>query len=155
MALTDLFTKQFPELLGKACDVDPAIGGPVQLGRYLGRMGRAGLLAGNEPIVQKPQSLVAHAIERNIKEVRVRITGPNGEPIQGAQVSVRFHMPAMPAMGMSEMNAATDLQDQGGGFYRGRVELGSGGTWQVTITAQRNAQNLVTKRLNVSATGGM
>jgi RND family efflux transporter MFP subunit len=93
--------------------------------------------------------------EKGTNEVRIRITGPNGEPVAGAEVSVRFHMPAMPAMGMSEMNATADLQDQGSGFYRGKIELGSGGTWQVTITAQRNGKILVIKRLNVSATGGM
>jgi RND family efflux transporter MFP subunit len=87
-------------------------------------------------------------------KVRVHLTEA-GAPITGAQVSIRFFMAAMPAMGMAEMNVPADLRDEGGGNYSGEVELGSGGTWQVTITAARNGQALVTKRLNVSATGGM
>jgi len=88
-------------------------------------------------------------------KLRVRLAEGSGTPITGAQVSVRFFMAAMPAMGMAEMNVAADLHDDGGGNYSGEIEVGSGGTWQVTITAKRNGQVLVTKRLNVSATGGM
>ena len=61
----------------------------------------------------------------------------------------------MPAMGMSAMNASADLTDRGGGLYAGEIELGSGGTWQVTITAQQNGKLLVNKRLTLSASGGM
>ena len=33
--------------------------------------------------------------------------------------------------------------------------LGSGGTWQVTITAQKNGQTIATKQMSVTSTGGM
>jgi Cu(I)/Ag(I) efflux system membrane fusion protein/cobalt-zinc-cadmium efflux system membrane fusion protein len=33
--------------------------------------------------------------------------------------------------------------------------LGSGGTWQVTVTAQRNGAILASKHLSLDATGGM
>jgi hypothetical protein len=36
-----------------------------------------------------------------------------------------------------------------------RCKLGSGGTWQVTITVQRGGQTVATKQLSVDATGGM
>jgi len=88
-------------------------------------------------------------------KLHVRLADANGATVAGAQISVRFFMAAMPAMGMAEMNVAADLRDEGGGNYSGEVELGSGGTWQVTITAQKSGQIVVTKRLNVSATGGM
>ncbi len=64
-------------------------------------------------------------------------------------------MAAMPAMGMAEMNVTSQLSDQSNGTYAGEVELGSGGTWQVTITAEQGGKMVVTKRVNLSATGGM
>ncbi len=86
---------------------------------------------------------------------RVRLTDASGKPITGAQVTVTFYMPAMPAMGMAAMKTTATLNDRGGGQYEGTGDLGSGGTWQVTITAQKNGQTLAAKQMNVSATGGM
>lgn len=76
-------------------------------------------------------------------------------PISDAQVTVTFFMPAMPAMGMAAMRMQAALTSQGGGLYSGQGVLGSGGTWQVTITAQRNGAVLANKHLSVDATGGM
>jgi Cu(I)/Ag(I) efflux system membrane fusion protein/cobalt-zinc-cadmium efflux system membrane fusion protein len=64
-------------------------------------------------------------------------------------------MAAMPAMGMAAMGATTQLTDQGNGLYEGGGSLGSGGAWQVTISAQKNGHVLATKQLHVNATGGM
>ena len=86
---------------------------------------------------------------------RVRLTGANGAPVSGAQVNVTFFMPAMPAMGMSAMKNTVDLTDKGNGIYEGKGELGSGGTWQVTIVARQNGTVIVSKQLSVNATGGM
>ncbi|HEX5434641.1 MAG TPA: FixH family protein, partial [Candidatus Angelobacter sp.] len=86
---------------------------------------------------------------------RVKLTDASGKPIAGAQVTVTFYMPAMPAMGMAAMNTTATLADKGNGLYEGSGELGSGGTWQVTITGQKNGQTLASKQMNVSATGGM
>src|SRR5229473_291443 len=87
--------------------------------------------------------------------VRVKLTGQDGKPIIGAQVRVTFFMAAMPAMGMAAMNTTINASDKGGGMYEGNGELGSGGTWQVTVTAQQNGQTIATKHLTVNATGGM
>ncbi|MFP5228538.1 MAG: FixH family protein, partial [Acidobacteriota bacterium] len=86
---------------------------------------------------------------------RVRLTDNKGAPVSGAQVTVRFYMAAMPAMGMAAMNAAATLTDKGNGLYEGVGSLGSGGTWQVTIVAQKNGQTVASKQLSVTATGGM
>lgn len=86
---------------------------------------------------------------------RVRLTDSSGKPIVEAQVSVTFYMPAMPSMGMAAMKTTSTLSSKGNGLYEGTGELGSGGTWQVTITAQKNGQTLANKQINVSATGGM
>jgi Cu(I)/Ag(I) efflux system membrane fusion protein/cobalt-zinc-cadmium efflux system membrane fusion protein len=61
----------------------------------------------------------------------------------------------MPAMGMSAMKVTVNCSDKGGGLYEGTGDLGSGGTWQVTITVQQNGRPAMTKQLTVNATGGM
>jgi len=87
--------------------------------------------------------------------VRVKLTGADGQPVTGAQVKVRFFMPAMPAMGMAAMQSVFTLTDRGGGFYEGNGRLQTGGTWQVTVIAQKNGRTVATKQLSVNAEGGM
>ena len=86
---------------------------------------------------------------------RVRLTDSKGGTISGAQVTVRFYMAATPAMGMASMNTTAALTDKGNGLYEGAGSLGSAGTWQVAITAQKNGQTIASKQLSVTATGGM
>lgn len=86
---------------------------------------------------------------------RVRLIGKNGVPLSGAQVSATFFMPAMPAMGMAAMKTTVDLNDKGGGLYEGSGKLGSGGTWQVTLTARQGGRVIAIKRFTVNAEGGM
>ncbi len=86
---------------------------------------------------------------------RVKLTDRSGAPITGAQVSVTFFMPAMPAMGMAAMRMVSNLAEKGAGQYEGSGNLGSGGTWQVSIVAQKNGQTVASKQLTMSATGGM
>ena len=87
--------------------------------------------------------------------VRVKLTGQDGIPITGANVTVTFYMGAMPAMGMAAMKTVINATDKGAGMYEGQGDLGSGGTWQVTIRAQQNGQTIANKQLTVNATGGM
>jgi hypothetical protein len=87
--------------------------------------------------------------------VRVKLTGQDGQPIAGANVTVTFYMAAMPAMGMAAMKTVINASDKGGGMYQAKGDLGSGGTWQVTIRAQQNGQVIANKQLTVNATGGM
>lgn len=86
---------------------------------------------------------------------RVKLTGADGKAVDGAQVSVTFFMPAMPAMGMAAMKTTSTLNPTGSGLYEGGGELGSGGSWQVTITAQQNGRTIAMKQLRVDALGGM
>ncbi len=85
----------------------------------------------------------------------VKLAGTNGAPIAGAQVNLTFFMAAMPAMGMAAMKTSVDLSDKGNGLYEGKGDLGSGGTWQVSIVARQNGAVIATKQLSVNATGGM
>ena len=86
---------------------------------------------------------------------RVKLTDASGSPISGAEISVTFFMPAMPAMGMAAMRTPVALSDKGNGLYEGSGVLGSAGTWQTTILAKKNGQTIASKQLSVSATGGM
>ena len=87
--------------------------------------------------------------------VFVKLAGPDGQPIARANVTVTFFMAAMPAMGMASMKTVINASDKGGGMYEGKGDLGSGGTWQVTIRAQQNGQTIANKQLTLNATGGM
>jgi Cu(I)/Ag(I) efflux system membrane fusion protein/cobalt-zinc-cadmium efflux system membrane fusion protein len=87
--------------------------------------------------------------------VRVKLTGQDGQPITGANVTVTFFMAAMPGMGMASMKAIINASDKGGGIYEGKGDLGSGGTWQVTVRAQQNGQTIANQQLTLNATGGM
>ena len=86
---------------------------------------------------------------------RVKLTGGDGIPVTGAQLSARSYMPAMPQMGMAALNVVTPLSEKGGGIYEGQVNLDSGGTWQLTVTAIKNGAVLATKQLSLNAEGGM
>lgn len=86
---------------------------------------------------------------------RVHLASASGAAIDGAQVTVTFYMPAMPAMGMSAMKTSVTLSPRGNGLYEGQGNLGSGGSWQTTVTAQQNGKVLATKLLHVNAEGGM
>jgi Cu(I)/Ag(I) efflux system membrane fusion protein/cobalt-zinc-cadmium efflux system membrane fusion protein len=91
---------------------------------------------------------------KGLDTVRVTLT-QNRTPVSGAVVSVTFFMPAMPAMGMSAMRSAITLTDRGNGNYEGQVNLGSGGTWQVNVLAQKNGRTIAAKQTSLNAEGGM
>jgi len=93
--------------------------------------------------------------QRGKNTVRIKLTGSDGKPEDGMQVSVTFFMTAMPAMGMAAERATAALSAKGQGNYEGPIELESGGTWQVTVTVQRAGATIATKKLTVDATGGM
>ncbi len=87
--------------------------------------------------------------------VRVKLTGADGKPVAGAQVTATFFQPAMPAMGMAAQRAASTLADKGNGLYEGSLQLATSGTWQVSVTVQRGGQTVATKHLSVDAAGGI
>ena len=86
---------------------------------------------------------------------RAKLTGMDGAPVLGALVSVRSYMPGMPQMGMAAINVVTPLSEKGGGIYEGQVNLESGGTWQITVTAIKNGSAVATKQLSLNVEGGM
>jgi len=87
--------------------------------------------------------------------MRVKLTGADGKPVTGAQVSVTCAIPAMPAMGMAAQHAAVTLTDKGNGDYEGTVQFPAGGTWATTVTVQRGGKTISSKQLSLDAAGGM
>jgi Cu(I)/Ag(I) efflux system membrane fusion protein/cobalt-zinc-cadmium efflux system membrane fusion protein len=92
---------------------------------------------------------------RGHNKVIVTLRDSKGAPISGAQVTVSFYMAAMPAMGMAAMRAQKVGDDQGNGTYAAPIELPSGGTWGLTITASKGGNTIAMKQLDVSASGSM
>jgi Cu(I)/Ag(I) efflux system membrane fusion protein/cobalt-zinc-cadmium efflux system membrane fusion protein len=82
---------------------------------------------------------------------RVKLTGSDGKPVTGAQVTVTFFMAAMPAMGMAAMRTVAALNDKGSGIYEGPGQVQTGGSWQVTVVAARNGQTIAQKQFDVDA----
>jgi Cu(I)/Ag(I) efflux system membrane fusion protein/cobalt-zinc-cadmium efflux system membrane fusion protein len=92
---------------------------------------------------------------RGKNQVRVTLTDSHGRAIDDARVTVSFFMAAMPAMGMTAMRESVSPAAQGGGLYRGDLDLESRGTWQVTAVAARDGKTLASRQFNVSVSGGM
>lgn len=116
--------------------------------------------AGAAGAMNAPQSNVEltsapSSLHKGSNTIRVQLTAANGSAITGAEVTATFFMPAMPAMGMAAMRVAPTLAEKGGGIYEGTVQLGSGGTWQVTIVAKKSGQIVASKQLSLTSTGGM
>lgn len=107
------------------------------------------------PQVQIDFSTVPSTPAKGANTVRIKLTGADGKPVAGAQVTAIFFMPAMPAMGMAAIRETAVLVDKGNGLYEGPVQLASGGTWQVNIAVQRGGQTIAIRQLSVNATGGM
>ena len=116
--------------------------------------------AGSAGVMQAPQANVELTTDptpprKGGNTIRVKLSDANGASISGAEVSVTFSMPAMPAMGMAAMRTPVSLPNKGNGLYEGSGQLESGGTWQVTIVAKKSGQTIASKQLSVNVTGGM
>ena len=114
----------------------------------------AAMNQGNVPQTSVEFSTIPSPPSKGKNTVRVKLAA-HGTPVTGAEVTVTFFMAAMPAMGMSAIRLVVKLDDKGGGVYEGTGELRSGGTWQVTVVAQKGGQTLARKQFTVNAEGGM
>jgi Cu(I)/Ag(I) efflux system membrane fusion protein/cobalt-zinc-cadmium efflux system membrane fusion protein len=92
---------------------------------------------------------------RGKNRLHLTLKDSTGKPLAGAQVSVTFYMAAMPSMGMAALRAQAAAAEQGNGVYSADIDLQSGGTWQVSITATKDGQTLATKQFNSSVSGPM
>jgi len=84
-------------------------------------------------------------------QMEVLVKEANGKPLDGADVSVQFFMPAMPTMNMPAMRNETKLAPAGDGVYRGPGQVMMAGQWQATVTVTRGGQRLGSKQLPIVA----
>jgi Cu(I)/Ag(I) efflux system membrane fusion protein/cobalt-zinc-cadmium efflux system membrane fusion protein len=82
--------------------------------------------------------------------VYVSVQDNAGKPVTDAQVRVTLLMPAMPAMGMSEMREAATLSWKGA-EYAGAIKVPTSGTWTVTVEVSRGGQALTSYRTSLNA----
>jgi RND family efflux transporter MFP subunit len=74
-----------------------------------------------------------------------------GKPVDDAEVTVQFFMPAMPTMNMPAMRSEAKLAPAGGGMYRGNGQVMTAGRWDATVIVTRSGQRLGTMQLPVVA----
>jgi multidrug efflux pump subunit AcrA (membrane-fusion protein) len=110
--------------------------------------------AANAPQVSLDFSSSPSTPRLGTNTLRVKLAGPDSTPITGAQVTVTFLMPAMPAMGMPAMRNVATLTETAGGVYEGPGQIQMGGTWQVTVLATKNGQTIAQRQISVRAEGG-
>jgi nitrogen fixation protein FixH len=84
-------------------------------------------------------------------QMEVTVMDAGGKPIDAAEVSVQFFMPAMPTMNMPAMRSEAKLTPAGGGVYRGSGQVMMAGRWDATVTVVRGGQRLGIKQLPVVA----
>jgi Cu(I)/Ag(I) efflux system membrane fusion protein/cobalt-zinc-cadmium efflux system membrane fusion protein len=108
----------------------------------------------NAPQVSIDYSSAPSTPRLGTNTLRVKLSGAGGAPVTGAQVTVTFFMPAMPAMGMAAMRNVATLTEKGAGAYEGDGQIQMGGTWQVTVLATKDGQTLGQKQISVTAEGG-
>ena len=82
--------------------------------------------------------------------VFVSVQDNSGKPVTDAQVKTTLFMPAMPAMGMSEMREAATLSWKGA-EYTGAIKIPTSGTWTVTVEVSRGGQVLTSYRTSLNA----
>ena len=75
-------------------------------------------------------------------QLEVTVKDAGGKPIDEAEVTVQFFMPAMPTMNMPAMRSDATLSPAGGGTYRGAGQVMMAGRWDVTVTVTRGGQRL-------------
>jgi multidrug efflux pump subunit AcrA (membrane-fusion protein) len=110
--------------------------------------------AANAPQVSLDYSSSPSTPRLGTNTLRVKLAGQDRTPITGAQVTVTFLMPAMPAMGMPAMRNVATLSEKAGGVYEGPGQIQMGGTWQVTVLARKNGQTIAQKQISVTVEGG-
>ena len=80
--------------------------------------------------------------------------GPDGKPVNGADISLAITMPAMPAMKMAAMSIAATLtpvsdKTEDAGKYVGTGKIPTAGSWNVTVTVKVKGKVLTTQKLKL------
>ena len=83
-------------------------------------------------------------------DIFVSVQDTTGKPVTDAQVKTTVFMPAMPAMGMSEMRETATLSWKGA-EYAGTINIPTLGTWTVTVEVSRGGQAVASYHTSLNA----
>lgn len=89
-------------------------------------------------------------------DLAVTVTAPDKTPVTGADVSVTFVMPAMPAMKMAEMKNTVTLKPvsdkpEDAGKYTGKGQIMMAGRWNVTVSVKVKDKEVASTKLTLTA----
>ena len=92
------------------------------------------------------------AVKTGNNQFEVMVKSADGKPVTGADVSVLFVMPAMPAMKMAEMRNEVKLTPSGdAGMYTGPGNVLMAGNWNVTVSVKQAGKEIGQKKLTLTA----
>lgn len=91
------------------------------------------------------------AVKTGDNQFEVMVKGTAGKAVSGADVSIVFVMPAMPAMKMAEMRNEVMLKPAEAGMYTGTGQVTMAGKWNVTISVKQNGQETGQKKVILTA----
>jgi len=83
--------------------------------------------------------------------LKVTIKDASGKPVADADVSVNFHMAAMPAMKMPEMKNGAALKHVKDGTYAGTGQVMMAGKWDATVVVKRGGKEVGSKKFDLTA----
>ena len=81
----------------------------------------------------------------------VMVKDADGKPITDGEVTVMFHMAAMPEMKMPEMKNSVTLKHQKEGRYIGTGQVTMAGKWDATVTVKRAGKEIGSKKFPITA----
>jgi len=84
-------------------------------------------------------------------DFEVTVKDRQGKPVDGAEVSLLFYMPAMPSTKMPEMRSEAKLKAAGNGIYAGTGQVMMAGQWTVTVSVKQNGTETGQTKVTVSA----
>ena len=83
-------------------------------------------------------------------DFEVTIKDAAGKPIADAAVSLALYMAPMPSMNMPATRSTVTLTAMGNGSYKGTGTIAMAGDWDVTLTASRKGDELLSKMMKLA-----
>ena len=81
----------------------------------------------------------------------VMVTDATGKRVTDGEVSLQFHMAAMPQMKMPEMKNTVTLKHAGDGIYKGSGQVMMAGEWTVMAMVMRSGKEVGSRTLKLTA----
>ena len=127
----------------------------IGVGTALGAQAAAGQAKAPAPTVTLQTRPSPPAMGKT--DLTVTVKAADGKPVTGAEVTVEFVMPAMPAMNMAEMRnkvtlkPAADAKLAAAGTYTGAGQIMMAGTWNTTVTVKVNGKDYAELKQTLNA----